>query len=387
MDTFTTKHLETLCSVGRTSCVSIYMPTFKAGMELQQNPLRFKNLISEAHNKLIDFGMRPTKANQLLQEAKQILENGTFWQHLSDGLAFFVSPQMSQLFRLPEHFDELTHVGEKFHVKPLISMLTGDTTFYLLVLDLKGVRLYKGSRHFINRIHSDILPKGMNETLGFDTEEKNVQFSRSRPDTGAGSPPTVFGYGRQTDKEKVNTLNYYHRVNDAVATILNRSTSPLITMGEEYQNALYTHANTYPQLLQKSISKNAEHLPESQLHTLAWQVAMPHFQGTENRLFHHFKQLRNENSPMAVEDLITIITGALQGRVETLFLLNGQTHLWGKLKNTPAPEIELHENQLPGDEDLLEAAALNTIFKGGIVFMIKPEQVIAPSPVAAILRF
>ncbi|KMQ52504.1 hypothetical protein CHISP_0771 [Chitinispirillum alkaliphilum] len=385
MDIFTTEQLKRLYSVEDT-CVSLYMPTFRAGLELQQNPLRFKNLIIKAQQQLIDYGIRPTVAESMLEPARKTLLNGFFWQHLSDGLAMFITPQSTDLFRLPHQFEELTHAGSKFHLKPLIPLLSGDTTFYLLTLDIKGPHLYKGNRFSFEKVESELMPMGLDETLGFDTSEKQVQFA-SRPSQTSDNPVTVFGYGRHTDKTKVNILNFFHRVNDAVRKILNKSKAPLITMGVEQHIPIYREANTYPYLLEQAIPKSPENMPLSQLHSLAWNEVLPHFEETELRLTRLYKQLKGEESPMIVEDVKEIVTDAVHGRVETLFILDGKAHLWGKIREEQLSEIEIHDNQQPGDEDLLETAALNTMFKGGVVFMIKPEQVVAPSPAAAILRF
>ena len=74
----------------------------------------------------------------------------------------------------------------------------------------------------LSQVESEKIPKSIDETLGFDTMEKDVQFA-SKPAVVGGNASTVFGYGRQTDKHKVNILNYFHRVNEAIADILQGS--------------------------------------------------------------------------------------------------------------------------------------------------------------------
>ncbi|MDG5815452.1 hypothetical protein QA601_10205 [Chitinispirillales bacterium ANBcel5] len=386
MDIFTRDQLQELSSV-KSNCVSIYMPTIKTGYDMQQNPTRFKNLVKQAELKLIERGFRSTEASDFLSDAKRLLNDGPFWQHMSDGLVYFASTEYSAVYRLPQPFPELSYVGKRFHLKPLITLLSGDTTFYLLILNIRGVRLYKCDRFSINRVESDLIPPGLDETLHFDTKEKDVQFS-SKPSISRGNNPiTIFGYGRQTDKRKVNILNYFHRVNDAIRAILKNSKSPLITAGVEYQNPIYREANTYPYLMEECIQNGSENVSEEELHSLAWKIVVPHLQETERKALDFFKQLEGEHSPMVVEDLETIVNGSSHGRVETLFILDSGTHAWGKIKDQPLDNVEVHERLEEGDEDLLQTAALNTMQKGGVVYVLKPEQIPAPSVAAAILRY
>lgn len=55
--------IKTLVENTQSPCVSLYMPTQKAGPETRQNPIRFKNLIREAEERLTEMGMDDAKAN------------------------------------------------------------------------------------------------------------------------------------------------------------------------------------------------------------------------------------------------------------------------------------------------------------------------------------
>ncbi|HDI61237.1 MAG TPA: hypothetical protein ENF48_12955, partial [Desulfobacteraceae bacterium] len=39
-------------------CVSIYMPTHRAGRQAEQDPIRFKNLLREVENRFLAQGLR-----------------------------------------------------------------------------------------------------------------------------------------------------------------------------------------------------------------------------------------------------------------------------------------------------------------------------------------
>ena len=71
--------------------VSIYMPTHRTG-DIEQDPIRLKNLLREAEDQLVDYGISMPDAGGLLEPAEQLLPDSHFWQHQGDGLAIFISP-------------------------------------------------------------------------------------------------------------------------------------------------------------------------------------------------------------------------------------------------------------------------------------------------------
>jgi hypothetical protein len=84
-------------------------------------------------------------------------------------------------------------------------------------------------------------------------------------------------------------------------------------------------------------------------------------------------------------DLNEVISGAFYGRVEQLFVPVG-VQKWGNF-DTEAMELQMHTDAQPGDEDLLNAAAIQTLFHGGIVYAVEPEKVPDSAPVAAVFRY
>jgi hypothetical protein len=81
-------------------CVSLYLPTHRAGPETQQDSIRLKNLVRKAESGLQASGWRGFEISQLLQPARKLVEDHDFWQHQSDGLAILTSPGIFRLYRL-----------------------------------------------------------------------------------------------------------------------------------------------------------------------------------------------------------------------------------------------------------------------------------------------
>jgi hypothetical protein len=385
VDLFTEDDLRELISVHFDNCISIYLPTIRNGAEMQQNPIRFKNQVNEAEKQLMERGLRRAKAATLLDPAKRLLENESFWQKQGDGLAVFIALGIFKVYRLPVSFHQITNIAPSFHLKPILSSLTGNTRFYLLDLNINGVRLFAGSRFSFFQIRSDKIPAGIRETLQFDIMDSRTQFA-SKPSMASNNNITVFGYGRITDNRKAMIKTYYDQVSKAVTEIIQNTNAPLLLIGTDYLHSLYKEANQYWNLVEDGIQIDPQNLTEEEIFHLAWPTVEPLFQSNRLRDTNLYKQLSGEHKPIAVNDLKTIVSGSMHGRIGTLFIKNGTTNVWGKFKEDKL-DIEVHDEKKPGDEDLLDKAAINTMLRGGTVYIVEPEDMPDRTPAAAIMRY
>jgi len=156
--------------------ISIYLPTFRAGKEVAQNSIRFKNLLRKAEENLRETGIKPaSELQKLLKPAERLLANDFFWRNQSDGLAVFLSSDEFRDYRVPMHFDELVVVASRFHIKPLLTMLAADGRFYLLALSQNDVRLFQGTHYAVTEIEPDDLgiPKSLTDITQLDFQRKS----------------------------------------------------------------------------------------------------------------------------------------------------------------------------------------------------------------------
>ena len=176
MDLLNKDQLWSLMEVADEACVSIYLPTHSAGDQIQQDPIRLKNLLRIAEEKLTESGMRSTAAKDLLEPARVLLDDDGFWRHGTQELAIFVAPGFFRYYRLPVEFKELVVVTGRFHIKPLLSLLLDDGSFYILALSQKRVRLLRGTRHSVEEL--DIVCRSVREL--FQAQEKTHRVGGRR---------------------------------------------------------------------------------------------------------------------------------------------------------------------------------------------------------------
>lgn len=187
--------LDRLSNQSGRNLISLYMPTHRVGREIQQDPIRYKNLLSAVERRLEERGLRRPEIESLLERGYVLQENSDFWQHQSDGLALFISEKFLEYFRLPIKFDKLSVVAERFHLKPLLPLLSRNGYYYLLALSQKKVRLLRGSLFSIDEIDLEDVPTSLREALWFDDPERQLQFHTGTNAAGvpAGRPASFHG--------------------------------------------------------------------------------------------------------------------------------------------------------------------------------------------------
>ncbi len=382
MDLLSRAELSALMAERSNHCVSLYMPTHRTGPETQQDRIRLKNLLKQAAERLSKNGLRRADVERTLEPAHRLLDDDGFWSHRGDGLAVFVGPETFRAFRLPYRFPELVVVAERFHIKPLLSLLSGDGRFYILALSQKQVRLLQGTRHSVGAVNLASVPRSLAEALGPVEHEKQLQFHT----VGRGSPAIFHGQGSAGDdsEHKKDLLLYFKQIDRGLQELVCAERVPLVLAGVDYLLPIYREANTCAELLEDGIVGNPESLSAEELHQRAWAIVEPYFRREQERAAAQYEELRGTGR--ATSDLRAIVPAAGQGRVESLFVAVG-VQQWGRYEPETG-RVELHDEAAPGDEDLLDLAAVETLTHGGKVYAVEPEQVPdTGGPAAAVFRY
>lgn len=388
MDILKPQDVEDLIETTDKWCVSIYMPTHMTGREQQQDPIRLKNFLSQAHDQLVAHKVRHPDAQALLQPAENLLNDSYFWQHQSHGLAIFLSSDGVKIYRLPIEFEPLLVISHHFHIKPLLPLLSQNGQFYILALGLNQLRLLLATRDTVEEMELVDVPTNMEETVVGDAEESPVDFhvSYHNPHNSGSSTLIFHGQGNQSQEEKnPKVLRYFHLVDRGLNTLLEGEIKPMITVGLDYLLPIYQEANTYPYMLKEGVSGNAEGVKISELHQRAWEKLAPIFAEDKKEHRQRFLELAGMQSDLAATDLTAVVKAAHTGQVDTLYVpLNKE--VWGKY-DPQTHKVELGEEQTPGNKDLLDDAAVQTLSKGGTVYALPAAEIPGGGDLAAILRY
>ena len=382
MDTLSREELGTLMTTREECCISIFMPTYRAGAEIQQNQIRLRNLFREAEEKLLASDLRTTEVKALLEPVQGLLGNVIFWRRQSDGLAIFISHDIFRFYCLPIDFGELVVIADRFHIKPLLPALRGDERFYILALSQNEVRLLEGTRHSVREIDLGTISKSLAEALQYDVPEKEVRFYPTKSGGGERSV-MVSGHGASVEDAKDNILKYFRQVDRGLRDFLRDEQAPLVLAGVDYLFPIYREANTYPRLMEEGIGGNPRGMGAEQLHTQAWNIVEPCFQKAEIDAVAQYRQ--SSGTGLTSNDIKEIVQAACHGRIGLLFVAIGHRQ-WGVVDPDTA-EVRLDEKIEAGNEDILDFAAIQTFLNGATVFALSPERMPDGASLAAVFRY
>lgn len=396
MDRLTKQSLLDLLREPQGHCISIYMPTERKGAETQQGPIRLKNLLGQAQAELVALGERTPDIESLLAPAQALVSHNAFWQYQSDGLALLLAADSMATYRLPIAFQETVVVNERFLIKPLLPLVSGEGTFYLLSLRQGGVRLLRGSRFALAEVElGEEVPTSLAEALKYDEFETNLRFHMAaRPSTGSsrGSPDRgaaiYHGQGSAGDdaNNKEQIIRFFRQLDNGVRDLLQGSQQPpLVLAGIDYLRGLYRQVNQYGGLVGEEITNDPQALTLPELHQRAWAIVEPIFTTDRQTAFDTYLHLAGTEDERAEHTIETIAPAAYFQRVDTLFIPPTMA-LWGAF-DPETSQVQLHDVRQPGDQDLYDFAAVHTLLNGGTVYIIEPDGLPAGMQTAAIFRY
>lgn len=387
MDIITRENIEKLARKSDQFLISIYMPTHRVGREIQQDPIRMKNLLRRVREQLEDVGLRKPEIDELLKPVETLSSEATFWQHQSDGLAIFLTDKFVKYFRLPIKFDELLVIANRFHLKPLLPLLSRNGHYYLLALSQNQIRLLEGSLFSIDEIDLEEVPSSLQEALFYDDPEKQLQYHTSTGSPGniGARSSTFHGQGISEDDSKSNILRFFQKVDTGIMELLSSEQSPLVLAGVNYLIPIYREANQYPHLVETFIEGNPDELSAEKLHELAWKIVQPIFTSDLHQAMSLYRELSGSDNGLTSTSLESIIPAAHYGRIDTLFV-SLEKQVWGRFDASKNELVQKREYQI-NDQDLLDLAAIQTFMNGGIVYALEDEDMPDEVQLAAIFRY
>lgn len=378
MDAIRRTDLERLALQGAGPCVSVFLPTHRAGPEVQQSPIRLKNLLREAAEALQTDGVKALMIQSVLAPLRRLVNDGLFWQHQSDGLALFSRLGWWRSLRVPLDLPELAVVGDRFHISPLLPLLTGDGHFFVLALSQNQIRLLEGTRDRLEEVHLPGVPLGVRDALQGGEAQKQLQLYVA--DRGGVAARGIFhGHGSAGDVQQEPVLRYLRKVDRALREVLAGERAPMVLAAVEHLAPIWRKVNTYPHLVDETLAGNPEGLRLDELHVRAWAVVEPLFLQAQREAAARYDQLAGTG--LTSKDPREIIRAAENGRIDTLFAARHPAGGLSSVGSDPPPN---------GDRalrDVLELAAAATLIKGGAVYVLPAGELPGGGSAAAVFRY
>ncbi len=359
-------------------CVSVFMPTHRSGRETLQGPVRLRNLIKTARGELSGADVAETVIEAMLAPLESLVDDHAFWQHTADGLALFSSPGRFGRYRVSLSLTEEVVVAASFRVRPVLSLMSRDETFFVLSLSQNAVQLFGATRSAITMLDLGSTATSMAEALALEDPERQLQFHS----TGGGSVE-FHGHGAGAELDKEAIQRFLRAVDRGVCERLGDAHEPLVLACVDYYLPLFQTVTRYPNVFDTAVAGNPERRSPAELHADALRVIESSTRGVDHPGIDRYRA--GIGAGRTVSAIADVVTRAREGRIDTL-LVTDVPPVWGRV----APDtgtVSTSPRASIDDEDLIDRAVFDTLASGGEVFVTDVATLGTVTGVAATLRY
>jgi hypothetical protein len=297
-------------------------------------------------------------------------------------LAFFRSPGTWAAFRLPGEVEPCWAVEGRLLVRPLIRFLREHRPFHLLALARKHIRLLECQPEACRDVElPESVPRDLQSFGDFDRPDHDL-FNQSPAGRDAGRMVSV-QFGTTTDKPFQRLHDFHKAIDRGIWPLLEGKRLPLVLAGTDADAASFRKVASFQPVVGGFVSGSPDGgVTDSTLFRLGNQLMEHWLSDEERQAVHEF--MRAGSTQVSVETG-TILRFAAKGRVHHLFLTASQPqlgdadHIAGK---------RLHAGEFSGNQDdLVNAAVVETIKHKGRVWYLPEERMPAKATLAAMFRF
>ena len=183
-------------------CISIVIPTQRYTRDRMQNPELIENALLRAKQLLRNSAWATAKINQLQSKLDSVLATIDYIR-LQEGLAIFISPNISKVQLLPFLVKEKVMVSSNFEIRDLFYFRQFLKPYCLLAISKNRVRLFKGSGRELQEITNNDFPKQYEE-----------EYEYAHPSIGSSSSGGLKEFERDKSVMQETRMRGFFRLAD-----------------------------------------------------------------------------------------------------------------------------------------------------------------------------
>ena len=349
-------------------CVSIYLETTPLTQKIDAVRTRLKQLTGDAVAQLTDGGAAKREVWPIEEQLHDLIDDEAFWRTQANSLALFITANSLRSYRLPSHLTETVQVADRFHLKPLLRVLSMPQHAFVLALAENEVRVIEllGNQP-AQQIQVPNLPKDAASVAG--TANINSRSYSGRLGAGEGQK---------------HHLRQYCRLIDAVLRgLLAGRSEPLIIAATNPLLSIYRSVNTYPHLAERAIETSPTRLSPHELGAQARTI----IDGINAGMVADFGLLyaTRENEGRATTQIALAARAATFGAVDTLLVdMDGVQP--GRVDETTG-EVTFETHESARSYGVIDEIAGRVLAQGGKVLAVRRKDIPQEAELAAILRY
>jgi hypothetical protein len=384
MELLTKELIQELLSTEQNPCFSLYMPTHRTHPESQQDPIRYRNLVRQMEESLLQK-YSAAEVKEHLEPFYELGNDAEAWNHTLDGLAVFSATGLFKVVGLRQTVDELAIVADSFHTKPLRRYLQSVDRYHVLGLTLHGIRLFEGNRHSLEEVElTDETPKTITEALGDELTDKHLSVG-SYGGVGGESTSMYHGHGGYKEEAEKDAERFFRVIADVIYEKYSKPTGwPLILAALSEHHSLFHKVSKNPFLLAEGIATDPASVSTDKLIGMAWKIMEPAYLQKLDSLAERFGQA-NANGKGS-DDYKEIAIAAVEGRVETLIVEEDRI-IAARITNLVTGNTQKKDMMNPKVDDLLDDMGELVTKMGGQVMILPAVKMPSNTGLAAIYRY
>ena len=328
---FTRSDFDRLAAVSDPACLTIYLPTHRAGQETHNghDRLAFKDALREARKRLADrTDLSEAQRDGLLARVEAAADGADFWRHQSDSLAVFASGDAVETFKLPIPLERTdVHVGTRLSLTTAARMLAPGARWYVFAVTQNDNRFYECTRHSVTPIYiRDKVPANLEEVL--EIYEGGEQLQHHSTTVAGAGPGTIFqGQGSNEDREDEWLEIYFRRIGNGVTELIAGQEEPLVIASDPQHVKGIKSFIDYPHVVEASVRTHPSTLDPVALQRDSWEIVQPMFDKTLDELQEKFATASGGGN--LANGLSDVVPAAIGGRVAALYVAEGAMPRFG----------------------------------------------------------
>jgi hypothetical protein len=356
--------VQLLQSIQGYPALSILLPTHRTSPDNRQDPIRVKNLASEAADRLLkEFSKR--EIQPLLDNLDAIVRDIDY-RYALDGLAIYVNKDFARKFYLPFPIKERVIIDESFATRDLVMTMNRSPRYWVLALSEKPTRLFEGAR---------------------DTLVEITDYGFPKVHTGPGGEaalPGGFGVKKSAYRDEYSR-KFFREVDASFAEVAQDDPLPLLLVGVDRHLSFFDEVTSHGSLVAGSLLGNHDTTSAHDLGKLLWPLVLEAKEARRQELLSELDVA--VGAQRSASTLGEAWLQAQMGRVATL-LVEEDYHQPARVSESGMLLTLLDE---AGGPDVMEDAVDDLVElvlqKGGQAFFFGDGALARHGRVAAILRY
>ncbi len=348
--------------------LSIYCSTDPDQRDVRAHEARLRQSLDEAERSLRALPDAEQAGGALMERARSVCASIDFAEHRDPCLVLLLSPQSAHLVSAPIGMDEGVQVARHFHLKPLLPFLTRNRHFHVLAVSAGNAKLFTATPFSWSERPLDQLP------MDAEAEFDSLPASDFAPGSGQSAE----------DARKALMLEDMRRVAAAVRSALGTDPAPVVLAAEPNTAGHFPALAHLPQILDEKLLLNPFAIPPAELHAKALGIMEPLLDQDAETVLDQVNARLGTAEPTVSLRLEEILMAAHEGRVDAVAVASDRL-IWGRYE--PGRTVEAHGHPVPGDEDLLNHAAVLSLRNGARAFSLPAARLPRQAPAAAIFHY